>query len=82
MGNKMNPTGQDIVEHAPRDRWNHNLLFLTASVGSAIGLGNFWKFGYFTFKHGGGWFIAAYLVALFTCGVPMLILELTLGQKM
>ena len=53
-----------------------------ASVGSAIGLGNFWKFPYLTFKHGGWFFILAYACALFVCGLPMLILELTLGQKM
>jgi len=65
-----------------RDRWLNNPVFVLASVGSAIGLGNFWKFPYLTFKHGGWWFIAGYACALFVCGIPMLILELTLGQKM
>ena len=78
----MAPSGDDVHESVRRDRWINNPAFVMAAVGSAIGLGNFWKFPYLTFKHGGGWFIGAYAVALFTCGVPMLILELTLGQKM
>jgi len=70
------------VHHSVRrDRWLNNPVFVLASVGSAIGLGNFWKFPYLTFKHGGWWFIAGYACALFVCGIPMLILELTLGQK-
>lgn len=78
----MAPTGDDVPEKVRRDRWMNNPAFVIACVGSAIGLGNFWKFPYLTFKHGGGFFIGAYAVALFTCGIPMLILELTLGQKM
>lgn len=78
----MAPTGDDVPEKNRRDRWMNNPAFVIACVGSAIGLGNFWKFPYLTFKHGGGFFIGAYAVALFTCGIPMLILELTLGQKM
>jgi SNF family Na+-dependent transporter len=58
------------------------LIFIQAAVGAAIGLGNIWKFPYLTFKHGGWQFIVAYLFALFVVGFPMLILELTLGQKM
>ena len=58
------------------------MFFVNATVGAAIGLGNFWKFPYLTFKHGGPAFIITYLLALFVCGIPMLILELTLGQKM
>jgi NSS family neurotransmitter:Na+ symporter len=54
-------------------------VFILAAVGSSIGLGNFWKFPYLTFKHGGWMFILGYAVALFICGIPMLILELTLG---
>ena len=56
-----------------------------AAIGSgaaAIGVGNVWRFPYLTFKHGGTTFIWTYLYALFIIGIPMLILELTLGQKM
>ena len=54
-------------------------MFVLASHGAAIGLGNFWKFPNLTFKHGGVAFVVAYLAALIVAGLPMLILELTLG---
>ena len=65
-----------------RDRWMSRPIFVTACIGSAIGLGNIWKFPYLTFKHGGINFIVAYIIALMIIALPMLILELTLGQKM
>ena len=64
-----------------RERWRHRGLFILAACGSAIGLGNIWRFPYLTYKHGGAAFIGAYLFAMIVCGIPMLILELTLGQK-
>ena len=69
------------VEHT-RDQWQNRYFFLISAIGSSIGLGNIWRFPYMTYKHGGWVFIIAYAVALFTVGVPMLILELALGQKM
>ena len=53
-----------------------------ASVGASIGFGNIWRFPYLTYKHGGWVFMIAYAIALALIGVPMLVLELTLGQKM
>lgn len=60
------------------NRWT----FLIATTSAAIGLGNVWRFPYLSFKHGGSTFIYTYLYALFIVGIPMLLLELTLGQKM
>jgi len=65
-----------------RDRWLNRIVFILAAVGSCIGMGNMWKFPFLTFKHGGVTFIVAYIVGLIIVGLPMLILELTLGQKM
>jgi SNF family Na+-dependent transporter len=65
-----------------RPRWMNRGTFVIATVGAAIGIGNVWRFPYLTFKHGGTTFIWTYLYALFIIGIPMLILELTLGQKM
>ena len=65
-----------------RPRWRNNWFFVISTVGCAIGVGNVWRFPYLTFKHGGTTFIFTYIWALFIVGVPMLILELTLGQKM
>ena len=70
---------KDDVPGNERERWKHRALFILAAVGSAIGLGNIWRFPYLTYKHGGGAFIGAYIFALIVCGIPMLILELTLG---
>jgi SNF family Na+-dependent transporter len=52
-----------------------------AAIGSSIGIGNIWKFPALTFKHGGPAFVIGYLIIMLLVGVPMLILELTLGQK-
>ena len=63
-----------------RARWTSNMAFIFAAVGSAVGLGNVWRFPYLAFKFGGGAFLLPYLIALFVFGVPLLILELSLGQ--
>lgn len=52
---------------------------MLAAIGSAIGLGNFWRFPYLTFKHGGAEFLFPYLTCLFVMGIPFLLMELALG---
>ncbi|WP_443220383.1 sodium-dependent transporter [Streptomyces sp. 4N509B] len=52
-----------------------------AAIGSAIGLGNIWRFPAVTYENGGGAFIVPYLLALLTAGIPLLILEYTLGRR-
>ena len=65
-----------------RERWmGGRVTFILASVGSAIGLGNFWRFPALTFEYGGAGFFIPYLMALFLFGIPILIKEVTLGQK-
>jgi SNF family Na+-dependent transporter len=71
---------KDEVAGAPRQRWAGSVTFILAAIGSAIGLGNFWRFPYLCFKWGGGIFFIPYLFALFFLGLPMMMLELSLGQ--
>ena len=65
-----------------RASWHSRPAFVLSTCGASIGLGNIWKFPFLTFKHGGVKFIVAYLIAMFVVGIPMLLLEVTLGQKM
>ena len=51
-----------------------------AAIGSAIGLGNVWRFPYICYENGGGAFLVPFFVALFTAGIPMMILEFTIGH--
>lgn len=64
-----------------REQWNSQFGFLLAAVGSAIGLGNIWRFSYLAYEHGGGAFLIPYLVALLTAGIPLLILEYAVGHE-
>ncbi|MBT7903675.1 sodium-dependent transporter [Candidatus Woesearchaeota archaeon] len=65
-----------------RDRWSSRTIFILAAVGSAVGLGNVWRFPYLTYKFGGGAFLIPFLIALMVLGTPLLILEFALGQKL
>lgn len=64
-----------------RGAWKTNTGFLLAAIGSAVGLGNIWRFPYVAYENGGGAFLIPYVIALITAGIPILMLELALGQK-
>jgi neurotransmitter:Na+ symporter, NSS family len=64
-----------------REQWGTRAGFLLAAVGSAIGLGNIWRFPYVAYDSGGGAFIVPYLVALLTAGIPLLVLEYSVGHR-
>lgn len=63
-----------------RSQWKSRTGFLLAALGSAIGLGNIWRFPYVAWRNGGGAFLVPYFVALFVVGVPLLMLEFGLGH--
>lgn len=66
---------------ALREHWDSRRAFILASIGSAIGLGNLWRFPFKCYENGGGAFLIAYFIALLTAGIPMLFLEFSLGHK-
>jgi len=59
-----------------REQWSSNLGFILAAVGSAIGLGNIWRFPYMVYNNGGGAFLIPYFVALFCVGISSYYLNL------
>jgi neurotransmitter:Na+ symporter, NSS family len=64
-----------------REQWGTRVGFLLAAIGSAIGLGNIWRYPYIAYENGGGAFLIPYFVALVTAGIPILILEYALGHS-
>jgi neurotransmitter:Na+ symporter, NSS family len=70
-----------VEERAPREQWATRTGFLLAAIGSAVGLGNIWRFPYVAYENGGGAFLLPYLIALLTAGIPLLVLEYALGHR-
>lgn len=64
-----------------RESWSSRTTFIIAAVGSAVGLGNIWKFPFEAGEGGGGAFVLIYLVFIFSIGVPVMIAELALGRR-
>ena len=64
-----------------REQWSGQFGFIMAAVGSAIGLGNIWRFPGVAYTNGGGAFMIPYVVALLTAGIPMLLLDYSLGHR-
>ncbi|OUQ81698.1 sodium-dependent transporter [Flavonifractor sp. An100] len=63
-----------------RESFSSRLGFLLISAGCAIGLGNVWRFPYITGKYGGGAFVLVYLLFLVILGLPVLVMELSVGR--
>ena len=63
-----------------RENWGTRAGFVLAAIGSAVGLGNLWGFPYKVYDNGGGAFLIPYLVAMLLIGIPVLILEFSLGH--
>ncbi len=61
-------------------QWGSSIGFIMACVGSAIGLGNIWKFPYITYQNGGGAFVLVYLGAVVLVGLPIIIAEMMVGR--
>ena len=68
-------------EKATRGAFTSRRVFIFAAIGSAVGLGNIWRFPYVAYENGGGAFLIPYLVALLTAGLPFLLLDYGLGHR-
>ncbi len=65
----------------PRDHWSSRAGFVLAAAGSAIGLGNLWKFPYIAWENDGGAFVLVYLVCIALVGLPIMLGEILLGRR-
>ncbi|MFP4194539.1 MAG: sodium-dependent transporter [Desulfosalsimonas sp.] len=68
------------MAEANRERWTSRTTFLFAAIGSAIGLGNLWRFPYLAYDNGGGAFLVAWLIGLIVLGFPWLLMEIGMGR--
>jgi NSS family neurotransmitter:Na+ symporter len=70
-----------VTAEARRGAFSSRRVFILAAIGSAVGLGNIWRFPYVAYENGGGAFVVPYLVALLTAGLPFLLLDYALGHR-
>lgn len=64
-----------------REQWNSRLGFILAAMGSAVGLGNIWRFSYVTGDNGGAAFLLIYVLCILLIGIPILMAEFTIGRR-
>ncbi len=62
-------------------QWSSRWVFILAATGSAVGLGNIWKFPYITGENGGGAFVLIYLLCIAIVGIPVMMSEIMLGRR-
>jgi NSS family neurotransmitter:Na+ symporter len=73
---------EDRTKHKlAREAWSSQAGFIAASVGSAVGLGNVWRFPYVAGENGGGAFLLAYLISVLLLGVPLMMFEFAAGRR-
>ena len=64
-----------------KSEWNNNITFILAMIGSAVGLGNIWRFPNVLYSNGGGTFMIPYIVSLFLLGISFVLVEYAVGYK-
>ena len=80
MSTQAQPSGASQEQHA-RGGFTSRKVFILAAIGSAVGLGNIWRFPYVAYENGGGAFVIPYLVALLVAGLPFLLLDYGIGHR-
>ncbi len=66
---------------ANRGAFSGRMAFIMAAIGSAVGLGNIWRFPYVAYSNGGGAFMLPYVIALLCAGIPLLFLDYAIGHR-
>lgn len=66
---------------APHEQWSSGLVFILAATGSAVGLGNLWRFPYLVGENGGGAFVLVYLACILLVGLPIMMAEVMIGRR-
>jgi NSS family neurotransmitter:Na+ symporter len=69
------------IDSDQRPQWSGQVGFVLSAIGSAVGLGNIWRFPRVAYENGGGAFLIPYLVAFFTAGIPILFLDYAIGHR-
>ncbi|MEE8294847.1 MAG: sodium-dependent transporter, partial [Sphingomonadales bacterium] len=64
-----------------QEQWSSRMAFIFAAVGSAVGLGNIWRFPYMAGENGGAAFVLIYIAFVLFIGMPVLMAELTIGRR-
>ena len=77
MGNVMSSVSNDL----PKQQWGSKSGFIISAIGSAVGLGNIWRYPKVVYDNGGGAFLIPYFIAMFSVAIPLLVLEYTLGAR-
>lgn len=83
MSYSSSVTATGVQEDAVTKRgfWSSRLAFVLAATGSAVGLGNIWKFPYITGENGGGAFVLVYLICIAVVGIPIMMAEVLIGRR-
>ncbi len=81
------PTKQEISKEKeesyackPRQKWSNSMEFLMSAIAYAVGLGAVWRYPYLCYENGGGVFIIPYLTCVIILGIPLVYLEMIVGQ--
>lgn len=78
LSNQANGGGKRTSLHG---HWSSRMAFILAVTGSAVGLGNIWKFPYIAGANGGGAFVLVYLICVFLIGMPVMMSEILIGRR-
>ncbi len=79
-GLNMQPSSQETINSGV-ETWSSRSAFILAAIGSAVGLGNLWRFPYVAGENGGGAFVLLYVICVLAIGLPVLTAELFIGRR-